>query len=173
MYQQSDRKSAVKEIQKFLYALSDKKYENLPRVAITGIYNAETANAVKEFQRTKGLNPTGITNLETFTLLYEDYFESAREFYTDDYILGDGRFPFKEGDQNEDVRALHLMINELSKTYSNIENVGTGAYYSKKTAAAVEELRKLFLLPSSRAIDKKLYTRIKQELNAVNLSKEK
>jgi peptidoglycan hydrolase-like protein with peptidoglycan-binding domain len=166
MYYQNDRKSAVREIQRFLFLLSDKKYKNIPRIPIDGFFDGETKTAVSEYQKIKGISPTGIVDYITFTMLYEDYTAVLEDFYTNDYILGDGSLPLKEGDQNEDVRILHLMITELRKSYPQLTDVGSSSYYSKKTGDAIEELRKLFFMPPSREFDKELYRRSVNELNA-------
>ncbi len=168
MYRQTDRKSAIIEIQKYLYVLSDRKYKEIPRVPIDGVFDAETAYAVRKFQEIKLLPTSDKVDLETFTALYEDYREVVNEFYTTDYILGDGTLPLFETNQNEDVRALHLIINELRKSYPQIKDVGTGAYFSRRTGDAVEYLRELFGLEKSRRVDKKLYARMLLELKAQN-----
>lgn len=168
MYQQSDKKSAITEVQKYLYVLSDKKYKEIPRVPIDGIFDEETRSAIRKFQEIKSIFATGIVDLETYTALYKDYLKAEEEFYTSDYILGDGRLPLFETNQNEDVRTLNLMINELRKSYPEIKYVGTGSYYSKATADAVEYLREIFLFPKSRKVDKAFYNRLLLELNAQN-----
>lgn len=173
MYQQRDKKSAVREIQRYLFVLSDRKYKSIPRIPIDGIFDEETKAAVIEYQTVKFLTPSGIVDLETFNSLYEDYMLVVDNFYTNDYIIGDSSFPLSENDQNEDVRALHLIINELRKSYPQIKNVGTGAYFSRRTGDAIEQLRELFIFPSSRAVDKELYRRLQRELNARNQIKRK
>ena len=173
MYQQTDKKSAVKEIQKYLFVLSDKKYSNIPRIPIDGIFDKETESAVIIFQENKLISPTGIVDYETFTALYEDYISVTENFYTSDYIFGDGTFPLKENDQNEDVRALHIMINELRKSYSQISGVGTGAYFSKRTSDAIDDIRELFMMPKSGKLDKELYRRMISEIDARQRFEEK
>ena len=51
MYPLSDKVSAIREVQKFLHLISDKKGSTIPRVSIDGIYGEETRGAVSEFQR--------------------------------------------------------------------------------------------------------------------------
>ena len=173
MYQQTDKKSAIKEIQKYLYVLSDRKYTEIPRIPIDGIFDKETEAAVIKFQEIKLLSKSGIVDYETFTALYDDYLGVVEDVYTADYIFGDGSFPLSENDQSEDVRALHIMINELRKTYPQINPVGTGAYFSKRTGDAIEILSELFILPKSRKLNKELYRRMIDEINARNRFEEK
>ena len=166
MYHQSDKKSAVREIQKYLYVISDRKYPEIPRIPIDGIFDNETTAAVIKFQQIKSFSPTGTVDYETFTALYEDYQNVVDDFYTNNYIFGDSNLPLKENDQNEDVRALHIMIGELRKTYPQIKDVGIGAYFSNRTGDAIEALRRIFMFPKSRQLDKDLYRRIVTEINA-------
>ncbi len=167
MYQQTDKRAAVREIQKYLYFLSDAEKNEIPRIPVDGIFDFETKNAVMAFQKTKDLPQTGTVDFQTHTLLYEAYEEMTADSNTPDYIFGDGTLPFREGDMNEDVRVMHIMINELSKEYSEIENVGTGAYFSSRTGDEIKKIRKLFIMGESRIFDKKLFKRVKEELYAI------
>ena len=166
MYIQSDKRSAVKEIQKYLFFLSDRKYEDIPRIPIDGIFDKETQAAVIKYQEIKSLTPSGIVDYETFTALYADYSEAIANSYAAEDIIIAKELPLDENDQSEAVRALHTMINELRKHYPQIEDVGSGTYFSKRTANAVEKLRELFILSSSRTVDIELYRRMVIELRA-------
>ena len=170
MYKQSDRRSAIKEIQKFLYVISDQEGSTVPRVSVSGIYGKETTEAVKSFQRSEALNESGSVDLITFNALYKRYSDIISDYNTTDYVLGDGELPLQEGDQNEDVRALHLMLNELSKHYPQIRNAGTGAYFSHRTANALSVLRDIFMMAGEPILDKALYRRIQTELNSRSLA---
>ena len=173
MYYQSDKKAATKEIQKYLYVLSGTKYPQIPRIPIDGAFDIETEAAVIEFQKIKNISPTGKVDYETFTELYIEYLSVIEDESCANYILGDGKFPLKENDQNEDVKALHIMINELRKTYPQISDPPSGSYFSAKTANAIEDIRRLFLMPSSRELDKALYRRMLTELNRIKDFEEK
>lgn len=166
MYQQSDRKAAISEVQEYLFFLSDKKYQQIPRIPIDGIFDEESKNAVIEFQKIMLLSPTGEVDFETFNALYSEYQTAFLEYSTNNYVFGDGNLPLKENDQNEDVRALHIMINRLKKSYPQIDSVGTGAYFSQRTKSALKELRNLFSLPGLPILDKALYNRIISEIDA-------
>ena len=166
MYQQSNKNAAVTEIQKYLFFLSDKRYPQIPRIPIDGAFDKETENAVIEFQKIMLLSPSGIVDFETFTALYNEYESALNDQNTNNYIFGDGSFPLKENDQNEDVRALHVMINRLRKTYPQLNAVGTGAYFSAATKGALEKLRAIFSLRGMPILDKELYRRMKKEIDA-------
>ncbi len=52
-------------------------YKNiLPEVIVDGIFDAQTENAVKEFQKSSGLNPNGVVDIITFERIVEEYKKS-------------------------------------------------------------------------------------------------
>lgn len=55
-------------IQSILLTLSS-EYPDIPPVTITGVYNAETMRAVREFQKIAGLPQTGDVNRVTWNML--------------------------------------------------------------------------------------------------------
>ena len=173
MYNITDKSDAVKEIKRLLFGVSQKLHPNIPRTTIDGIYDEETREAIKEFQRIKGLAESGETDLATFTSLYDDFKIAKAEFYGRDYIVSGDGFPLQRGDMSEDVRTLHIIINELAKTYRDLENVGTGSYYSRKTQRAISNLRRIFMLEDGEELDRRLFERMLTELDAIRRADKK
>lgn len=68
--------SEVLILQAMLAALHG-RYPSLPRVAISGRYDAETAHAVRNYQRYHSLPPSGVTDDVTWEILADEY--SRRE----------------------------------------------------------------------------------------------
>lgn len=166
MYNAYNKKAAIRTVKEYLYVVSETLHPEISRTTIDGIYDEDTKKSVAEFQNLKFVEPSGEVNYETFTLLYKDYKSAKEDFIIADYIIEDSGFPIARGDMSEDVRVIHILIKELSKTHTNITGVGTGNYYSNNTAKVIEELRKLFMMPSGNHVDKELYTRMKKEVNA-------
>ena len=173
MYNITNKSDAVKEIKRLLFGVSQKLYPSIPRTTIDGIYDEETRKAISAFQAINGLNSSGETDLATFTALYDDFKAVENEFYGRDYIISADGFPLCRGDMSEDVRALHIIINELAKTYRELENVGTGSYYSRKTQRAVSYLQRIFMLEESGELDRHLYERMLKEIDSVRRSDKK
>ena len=173
MYHITDKEAAVKEIQRYLYVISDTAYPEIPRIPIDGDFDGETRVAVEKFQQIMGIEITGKVNSETFRLLYEEYLAVTAEKSTDDSIIGDDNFPLEEGSHSEDVRALHIIINELKKTYTELPFVGTGAFYNRITAEAVRMLREIYMLAPGSSGDKKLHSRLKEDIDARRRVKQK
>ena len=64
MYRIENKSDAIKEIQKYLIAVSETK-----NIVPNGIYDSATKSAVENFQAIKNIAKTGTVNYETFITL--------------------------------------------------------------------------------------------------------
>ena len=167
MYRINDRQEAIREIKKYLYVISTRLYPQIGRTTIDGKYDEVTRGAVKNFQRIMGLTDSGSVDLETFNALYGAYAEAVEDFYAGDYIIERTKFPVGIGASGENVRALHILINELSREHPGIGNVGVGSFYSTHTARSVKGLRQIYGLGDGDAVDKRLLSRMQMEIDAI------
>ncbi len=165
MYELNDTTSAIKEVQKFLYVVSDKLHPEVPRISIDGIYGAETEEAVKIFQALYDIEPTGKVDRITFELLYKAYDENKG--VSEEYIIQTEYFPTKAGDQGNHVLHIHLLMLELAQKYPDIGRIPKTTYFSNESISATKELQKIFNYAQNGEIDKELYLRILTELNAI------
>lgn len=55
-------------------------YDNIPNIKVTGIYDDDTATAVKFIQQIANLNPTGFTNRLTWNVIVMTYSHLDDEF---------------------------------------------------------------------------------------------
>ena len=166
MYNIADKNEVIREIKKYLYAISTNTYPEIGRTTIDGFYDKETADSVRRFQEIKNLGADGIVDYLTFLALYAEYKSIIDKENTKDYIVEDSGLPIVFGDLSEDVRALHILINQLRNVHKEIASVGTGSYYSKRTEAAVRELRKIFGMQDGVGVDAILFNRMIAELDA-------
>ncbi len=167
MYRTNDRQEAVREIKKYLYVISTRLYPQIGRTTIDGQYDEPTRAAVKEFQRIMKLADSGEVDIETFNALYLAFRRVRDDFYERDYIVENTDFPVRVGHMGENVRALHILINELAKEHPDVRDVGTGGYYSARTARSVQSLRRAYGLGESDEVDKHMYSRMLMELEAI------
>lgn len=166
MYPLIDKIAPVKEIQKYLHFINDRA-GYLKRVAIDGIYADETFDAVREFQVTNAILPTGLVNYETFERLKNEY---ATLMLNDmRFVPRAERFPIGIGMQGNDVLYIHAMMCELKKTYEWIEYVGNSTYFSHTSEKATKQLREFFGMPESPDVNFSLYTRMQKELDAIQI----
>lgn len=170
MYRTNDNQQAIREVKKYLYVISTKVYPQIGRTTIDGQYDQATRDAVRAFQKIKGLTENGEVDIETFNALYDTYRKAKDNFYARDYVVENTDFPICVGDAGEDVRALHILINELAQYHFDVGDAGTGSYYSERTAKAVQSLRRAYGLAESNAVDKVLFSRMLTELVAIRRS---
>ena len=167
MYELLDKPSAIKEVQRFLFIISDTENSSIPRVAIDGIYGNETREAVKAFQAVYGLNENGFVDLDTFDLLYFHYLDAIAERNRQDYVITDEGFPILLGSQSIDVLSIHLLFEELEKTYSDIGKARRETYYSKNSENITKELQKIFNMEITGVVDAIFYERMLQEIDYI------
>ena len=173
MYELLNKPAAIKEVQKFLYVISDRVNNEVPRVAIDGIYGDETRNAVLIFQQLYDLDGDGTVDRITFDKMYVLYKEAVNDDLSSDYIITENGFPVKVGDQNNDVVYIHLLINELRKTYQDIQGVDTKSnYFSDVTKKAVEDLEQIFSIDGNGEVDVDFLSRMEMELEALKRIRE-
>ena len=167
MYRINDRQAAVREIKKYLYVIATRVYPEIGRTTIDGQYDEQTREAVRRFQEITGLPSDGTVDFRTFTALYEAYRREKNDFYARDYIVEATDFPVGIGSKGENVRALHILINELSGEHPEVGGVGTGSFYSANTAESVRAIQRAYGLYESGEVDKMLFTRMCTELEAI------
>jgi len=164
MYHITDKRAAIREIQKYLHFISDRVTNEVPRIAIDGIFGEETKEAVKAFQKYKGIEESGTVGYETFLLLHEDFLRAEFLYNTESYVIEKELFPFEFGDSGNEVLFLNIMLSELQDVYTNIYTVELVPYYTHSTEKAVKDLRRIFKLEESVLVDFELYDRMKYEL---------
>lgn len=167
MYRTDDRQAAIREIKKYLYVVATRVYPEIERTTIDGQYDEQTRGAVRAFQRLVGLKDHGEVDIDTFNALYEEYRAVRNDFYRRDYIVENTSFPVGIGYSGENVRALHILINELAKHHTDIDNVGTGSYYSTRTARSVRGLRRVYGFEESNHVDEEMFSMMLAELEAI------
>ena len=170
MYALNDTRSAIAEVQRFLYLISNTNYPEVPRVAIDGIWGKETEDSIIEFQRISGNEITGVVDYPTFEALYKAYSEAESEFYKRDFLITDEGFPLTPNKMNDDVLLLHTIILEIQKTYDYLTEVNKSAYYSETTEKAVMELQEIFGMEKTGDVDAVMFERLMLELDSIKLA---
>lgn len=141
MYFVHDKRAAIKEIQKYLLIISQSD-PMIPHITTDGYYNAETVIAVSEFQRSKGLVPTGKVDKETFDLLYFDYSELNEKKQSSHCAIRENDTPYKIGSSGPDVYIMNILLSELSLYYDGLKPI-SGDFFSRETESAVNYIHKM------------------------------
>lgn len=120
--------------------------------ALDGSYGPATANAVRSFQRTYGLEETGVVDRATWDRMENVYYEIVSEI---DYEFFGGRIlPYpgrvlREGIEGNDVRVLQEYLNFISTSYPEIPRVNVDGVFGPSTAEQVRAFKALFDIPGA------------------------
>ena len=167
MYRINDRQATVREIKKYLYVIATRVYPEIGRTTIDGQYDEQTRESVRRFQGIIGLPDDGAVDYRTFEARYGVYRREKEDFYARDHIVEATDFPVGVGSKGENVRALHILINELAREHPGAYDVGVGSFYSNNTAESVKAIQRAYGLYESGEVDKMLFKRMCTELEAI------
>lgn len=145
----------IKEIQNYLINLRC-IYPSLPAIYPTGVYDAETRNAVTAFQNLKGLSPTGNVDILTWNKLIHENNEYMKKTQMP------GRIPVstpdftdvKRDDQRDIVYAIKIILNHFQKRYTNYMELEISNLYNAETEEAVKLFQQRSMLPVTGIVDK-------------------
>ena len=112
-----------------------------------GVFGEETENSVISFQKTYGLEQTGIVDRSVWNTIQNTYYN----------ILTSVNYTFEEGStlpfpgrvlylgiEGEDVRALQGYLNYISNTYTEIPKLNADGVFGQNTENAVKIFNELF-----------------------------
>lgn len=147
----------IRELQRYLHDIS--YYDrNIPRIIPDGIYGAETADAVRQFQLQYGLQDNGEANPATWLAIVEVYRKLLdvpvqllsvfpREIGE---TIGEGRDGFT-------VLVISAILSTLSRKYENLPAVEVDALYTAQLAQAVRAFQDISGLPQTGAVDRRTW----------------
>lgn len=144
LLREGDTGNEVRIIQYYLAVIAN-FYDSVPEVAITGVFDEATKNAVIEFQKAFGLNPDGIVGRQTWRDLNRTYRGIVDS--TSDVQGGVTLYPgtvLRNGSQGEDVEILQEYLSYISDTYTSIPKVPVTGVFGNQTQAAVVAFQQQF-----------------------------
>lgn len=138
------KKEDIREAQIYLRVIAEQN-PAIPIIVPDGIYDKETEEAVKVFQREYGLSPTGKIDAETWNELYRAYLEAAVYFLPLQAVtpLTKNNVPLTEGDAGYLIYILQAMINTVAQFYDNLDSVTINGIYDTETADAVKQIQRI------------------------------
>ncbi len=137
---------AVENLQRYLRQLSYDE-PSIPIPPIDGIFESQTENALREFQRLRGFPITGSADRATWERLYADY-RSALAFNSPPrqisvFPLDPFGYVIVPGSGGFVVAAIQYMLLELHHSYSDLQNVVITGIYDEQTVNAVRTFQRL------------------------------
>ncbi len=131
---------AVENLQRYLRKLSFDE-ASIPAPPVDGIFDTRTEEALREFQRSRGLPVTGSSDQDTWEQLYADYRGSLALNSPPRQISAFPPDPFGyvmvPGSTGFAVAALQYMLRELHYHYLALRELPITAVYDEETSAAV------------------------------------
>lgn len=135
----------VRNIQ-YLLAYLAQFYDQIPSVALDGIYGAATERAVRAFQAHFELPVTGEVDFPTWDTLYRTYLGFIKTLpfkYVERTVYPYPGIPLRLGSESEVVRLMQEYLNYISNYYPEIPAVSPTGYFGSRTQEAVIALQRL------------------------------
>ncbi len=159
---------AVRNLQTYLRALS---YEDsrIERVPVDGIFGDSTRRALTEFQRTRGFDPTGVADRDTYEELYDEYLELLEETVEESrkfFPTSPNGYEASPGEEHAFVSFIQFLLKELEVVYPSNEELKISGVYDAPTEAAVRRFQAASLLPVTGKVDLRTWNRLTGDFEA-------
>ncbi len=143
---EGDQGFEVFELQ-YLLALVAEFNNEIPTLAVDGVFGESTRNALESFQRVYGLDVTGETNIATWDRLYREYVGILTSLPAG--YFGSTTIPYpgtvlRLGSEGDAVLALQEYLNFISNTYTQIPKVTEDGVFGNQTQNAVLAFKSIF-----------------------------
>lgn len=161
---------SVENLQRYLRQLS---YDEPTLIAppIDGIFESQTEEALREFQRLRGIPITGSADQETWELLYNAYRSSLAYNSPPRPILvfppDPEGYAITVGSIGFPVLALQHMLRELSYNYFGLSNIELSGIYDEQTQNAVRTFQSGNRLPVDGNVGLVTWNAIADQYNAL------
>ena len=162
MYEINDKRGAIREIQRYLFALHYFT-DSIPFLTIDGVYDSTTKRAVLAYQALRGLPTTGVVDARTFDLLFADYRAAATALAKNAFIPPDTPLPVGIGKSGAGIRNLQELIAALLPRYDIHVAVDRSGIFSYATARAVNALRRVYRLPEDGTVTNELFLKLQRD----------
>ncbi len=143
---------------------------NLNIFPISNVFDANTVNAVRNFQAQYGLPVTGIVEQQTWNKIvsvYSDVYSQLPEGYQENYAkLYPGYF-LTPGATGQNVTDLQTYLSLIAQTDGNIPNVTVDGVYGTQTRDAVYTFQRLNNIPTTGSVGPVTWNAIANRYNAI------
>ena len=115
-------------------------YPQLPPIAITGVFDDQTRDAVFTFESEYGMTIDGVVDANTFRAIEDAYLDAVSQLPANyQSAIGEpypGRF-LVEGDRGESVKVIQTYLNRIGRTDPEIPEIVPDGIFGPITKAAV------------------------------------
>ena len=141
---------------------------DIPPIVIDGIFEEQTSEALKAFQRKYDLAPTGVADRRTWNLLREKFLESIEENTLAESLFifparPDG-FYYKMGDTGYGVGIIQLILDTLD-AYYDFGEIEINERFDDQTYRAVRKFQEKNGIVPTGNVDKKTWNLLAEQMN--------
>ena len=163
MYRINDKPAAIRRVQDYLITASNPDIF----VAPTGIFDENTRLSVIDFQKKHQIDPTGVVDLVTFNLLFDEYTTLTLKDEINRTVGSFVDFPIRPEDMLDEILHINQSMARLLDYYGITHRLQNSSFYSEETSAAVRELRHIYSLEDVDYIDEIFYFRMINDHNSI------
>lgn len=165
MYDVSERKNAIKALQKCLLELS-RVIPELPSHPADGVFSETTRDDVLIFQSHAGLPETGVVDAATWGAIKREYDDAIAVRECEKGLPFPMTLPLSIGARGTSVYLLQAVIGDLCESYRSIPAPNVTGSYGSPTAYAVGMLQRRYGLPETGTLDAATWRRILSDYTA-------
>ena len=165
-YSETEKQAHIRELQQYLLSLS-KVNKKLLAVPVSGIFDSQTADAVRTFQREWNFPETGVVDEIVWNAIVEEYRRLKHSFSPPESI-SPFRIPYyvvKPGEKNDLVYIIQLLMNSLADKYSNLPKVNLNGEFDMPTQTAVRRLQEVGGLSQTGNVDRETWDLLAKAFN--------
>lgn len=163
-----NEREAILQLQRFLRQLSYFD-ESIGAVPVDGVFDRDTEAALRAFQQSEGLSPSGRADLETWERLFATYTASLRERSEPLRIAHFPQIPenyrVETGETQFLVAIIQNALHELSSVYDEPFDVPQSGVFDADTASAVRAFQRIHGLPATGAVDRTTWNALAEAYN--------
>jgi len=161
-----NQKEYVLNLQRYLRQLSATEPDITPP-PLDGIFDTATEQALRQYQTLRGLPVTGRADLQTWTMLYEDYLSSLNK-----QAASEGFFLFPDfppdyavypEEQHFLVMVIQFILNELRIAYDQIPPNTQSGVYDLATRQGILAFQRRNRLQESDRVDRATWNALARE----------
>lgn len=161
------REQGIRNLQRYLRRISYEEATLIPP-PIDGIFGSQTAEALSEFQRLRGLDVTGRSDRATHDALFEEYSRLLlrdRRESPDFFPSSPENYVTQPGERHAFLVILQWLLNELRVVYDALPPLALTGVMDPDTAHAVAVYQQIHRLEPTGQVDRDLWNRMGRDYN--------
>lgn len=161
-------RQAIRNLQRYLRFLAEYD-QDIVTVPIDGIYDTQTAQAIRAFQQKYALPVTGIVDQATWEAIYAAYLEAVERHDRTPRVHLFPRTPANYeatlGEESAFVAILQLLLGELTAVYDDFPPPTVTGRFDAATEEAVRLFQTASHLPATGRVDLRTWNRMTEDFD--------